>query len=119
MIAPKTGCALFSRSILEAELSLWGRDAHPDNPQPRSGEDVREGNAAPNRSMPPYRYTIWAPSVSQVRICVSQPGKRSCRRTWRNFATMVSSVTAMRVEPEPEIHSVLAPPSRHTRRMSS
>ena len=32
---------------------------------------------------------------------------------------MVSSVTAMRVEPEPEIHSVAAPPSRQVALMAS
>ena len=52
-------------------------------------------------------------------MCVSQVGKASRSRTCRNLATIVSSVTAMRVEPEPEIHSVPAPPSRQVARMPS
>ena len=52
-------------------------------------------------------------------MCVSHAGNCSRRRTCNNFATMVSSVTAMSVDPDPEIQSVLAPPVRHVSRMAS
>ena len=59
------------------------------------------------------------PRCRTMRMCAAHCGKRSCRRTCKNLATMVSSVTAMRRSSTRQIHIVAAPPSRHVSRMAS
>ncbi len=67
----------------------------------------------------PDRDSICAPSTSQVRMCVAHCGKTPAGAPAETLRRWCRLVTAMRVEPEPEIHIVAAPPSRQVARIAS